>query len=392
MNHSNQGGGYSWLIDLNYFLCMGIRDLLLDVATTFDTTLTTTSGNPGQAVLKAASERLADALPYGMKATGHGGQGGAAATPWIRVFDPSAGGSGTNGLYLAYIFSADLASVTLTLQQGVTAMRDELRTRGQRLRNHLAFRARALLAELPHDLVADWTDRPQLRHHEWRPRAYEASSVAGRCYDIAKLPSEGDLCADLGIMGMILKAALDVEAQVQVVSAPDGPTVEYVPQAHATYRGLEGFHPKTGDDYVAEIIARQQTKKQVHEGLIRSFGPYIHGRGFIPITERAHPRDLVLRSGGDNGAHATEWLVEAKAVKKGNATQAVREAVGQLLEYSYFLYSGMPKPHLLGLFSEEIGVYTTYLEDHGIGAIWRTKEGWAGSASAIAWGMAEAQQ
>ncbi|MGW7574229.1 MrcB family domain-containing protein [Streptomyces sp. NPDC054765] len=365
---------------------MGIRDLLLDVATKFDTTLTTTSGNPGQGVLKAAGERLVDALPYGMKATGRGGQGGAAATPWIRIFDPSAGGSGTDGLYLAYIFSADLSSVTLTLQQGVTSVRQQLGTQGKKLRTHLEFRAQALLAELPHDLVEAWGDRPQLKHHEWRPRAYEASSVAARCYDVGALPSEGDLCADLGNMAMILKAALAAESQIRVVNAADGPAAEYIAQAHDSYHGLEGFQPKTGDDYVVQIAAREQKRKQVHEGLIRRFGPYIHDRGFTPITKQVHPRDLVLR------ARDTEWLVEAKAVKKGNSTQAVREAVGQLLEYRYFCYGhkGAAKPHLLGLFSESIGVYADYLEDHGIGAIWRTADGWAGSASAVEWGMADA--
>ncbi|MGW3013631.1 MrcB family domain-containing protein [Streptomyces sp. NPDC001219] len=367
---------------------MGIRDLLLDVATTFDTTLTTTSGNPGQDVLKAAGERLVDALPYGMKAKGHGGQGGAAATPWVQVFEPTAGGSGTDGLYLAYIFAADLRSVALTLQQGVTVFSDQLQTRGSKLRTYLEFRAQSLLAELPSDLVAGWTDRPSFKHHSWRPRAYEASSVVARCYEIDQLPSEGDLCADLGNMTTILKAALAVEPQIEVVNEPDGPVMEYATPAHATYQGLEGFRPKSSDDYVVQIEAREQQKKRVHEGLLRRFGPYIWGRGFTPITEQVHPRDLVLQAGGD------EWLVEAKAVKKGNATQAVREAVGQLLEYRHFYYlqKGRPKPHLLGLFSESIGAYADYLEAHGIGSIWRTSDGWAGSASAVEWGMAGAHE
>lgn len=362
---------------------MGIRGLLLDVAATFDTTLRTVRGNPGQDVLKAADTRLVAALPYGMKAKGHGGQGGAAATPWIQVYEPSQGGSGTDGLYLAYIFAADLQSVVLTLQQGVTSLSDRLRTHGSKLRTHLEVRGQSLRAELPADLVAGWTDQPRFQHHGWRARAYEASSVAARCYPIDRLPSEGDLCADLGNMATILKAALVVEPQIDVVSEPDGPVVEYTTHGHATYEGLEGFRPKTSEDYFVRIAAGEQRKKRVHEELVRRFGPYICQRGFTPITAQVHPRDLVLQTVED------EWLVEAKAVKKGNATQAVREAVGQLLEYSYFWYvqKGLRKPHLLGLFSEDIGVYASYLEDHGIGAIWRTSDGWAGSASAVEWGM-----
>ncbi|MFE2162442.1 MrcB family domain-containing protein [Streptomyces lydicus] len=356
------------------------------MATNFDTTCTTTSGNPGQKVLKEAGTRLAAALPYGMKAKGHGGQGGAAATPWIQVFEPSAGGSGTDGLYLAYIFAADLKSVALTLQQGVTVFSEQLKTRGRRLRTHVEVRAQSLLAELPQDLVTGWTDQPKFQHDGWRARAYEASSVAARCYEIAHLPSEEDLCADLGNMATILKAALAVEPHIEVVNAPEGPLVEYTSATHVTYEGLEGFRPKTSDDYYVQIAAREQRKKRVHEGLLKRFGPYILNRGFTPITERVHPRDLVLQ------AENQEWLVEAKAVKKGNATQAVREAVGQLLEYRYFWYvqKGAPQPFLLGLFSEDIGVYAGYLENHGIGAIWRTSDGWAGSPSAIAWGMTDA--
>ncbi|ARF56136.1 MrcB family domain-containing protein [Streptomyces gilvosporeus] len=364
---------------------MGIRDLLLDVADKFDPTLTTTSGNPGQGVLREAGTRLVGALPYGMKAEGHGGQGGAAATPWIRVFDPAAGGRGTNGLYLAYIFAADLKSVALTLQQGVTVFSEQLATTGQRLRAHLAVRARSLQAELHDALIAEWNDQPQFMHRGWRARAYEASSVAARCYAIDRLPSEGDLCADLGTMTTILKAALAVEPQIAVVNDPAGPMVEYTHHGHGTYEGLDGFRPKTGGDYVVQIAEREEQRKQAHEGLIQRFGPYILGRGFTPVTDRVHPRDLILQADG------AEWLVEAKAVKKGNTTQAVREAVGQLLEYRYFLYTqkNEPTPHLLGLFSEDIGVYATYLEHHGMGAVWCTPEGWAGSASAVAWGMAD---
>ncbi|MFF4603512.1 MrcB family domain-containing protein [Streptomyces sp. NPDC001339] len=364
---------------------MGIRDLLLDVANRFDTTLTTTSGNPGQEVLKAAGDRLATALPYGMKARGHGGKGGAAATPWIQIYESTTGGSGTDGLYLAYIFAADLKSVALTLQQGVTVFSNQLETTGKKLRTHLTVRAQSLLAELPRELVADWSDQPEFKHTGWRARAYEASSVAARCYEIDQLPAEEDLCADLGNMATILKATLAVEPHIEVMNEPEGPIVEYRTSGHVTYEGLEGFQPKTSDDYYVQLAAAEQRRTRAHEGLIRRFGPYILRRGFTPITHRVHPRDLVLQANGD------EWLVEAKAVKKGNPTQAVREAVGQLLEYRYFWYAlrGEPKPHLLGLFSEDIGVYTNYLEEHGIGAIWRTPDGWAGSSTAISWGMAD---
>jgi hypothetical protein len=101
-----------------------------------------------------------------------------------------------------------------------------------------------------------------------------------------------------------------------------------------------------------------------------------------------YPRDLVLRRFA--GDLQTDWLIEGKAVKEGNAKQAVREAVAQLLEYSYYEYEKRdePKPHLMALFTEDIGQYSEYLEDHGIASVWRAPDGeWAGSATAISWGL-----
>ncbi|MFD6249220.1 hypothetical protein, partial [Streptomyces roseolus] len=62
-------------------------------------------------------------------------------------------------------------------------------------------------------------------------------------------------------------------------------------------------------------------------------------------------------------------------------------ALGQLFEYRHFLYPKQSAPFLLGLFSEEIGVYSSYLEEHGVASIWRSAEGWDGSARARGWGM-----
>jgi hypothetical protein len=105
----------------------------------------------------------------------------------------------------------------------------------------------------------------------------------------------------------------------------------------------------------------------------------------VPINKDTHPKDLVLRKDG------IEWLVEAKTVKRGNPTKAVREAVGQLFEYNHFLYEqeGYPKPHLLALFTDDIGAYAAYLEGLGVASIWRTVDGWAGSASAATWGLVD---
>ncbi|MET9177794.1 hypothetical protein ABZX88_06150 [Kitasatospora aureofaciens] len=75
--------------------------------------------------------------------------------------------------------------------------------------------------------------------------------------------------------------------------------------------------------------------------------------------------------------------MEAKVVYNGNATAAVREAVGQLLSYRHFLHPDPPAPRLVALFTETVGEgCVAFLESLGIAAVWKTPEGWQGSTMA----------
>ncbi|MFI1255029.1 MrcB family domain-containing protein [Streptomyces netropsis] len=365
---------------------MGIRDLLIAIATTYDVNAEgkTSKGVHAQDLLRAAGQKLAPLLPGAFQAEGNGGSGDPAHTPWIGVYDPDITRDPKDGLYLAYIFSADLETVTLTLQQGVTRLEKKL-GRGKKRRDFLMARAGRLQATLPQGLVEGWDAALLLRCKADRARSYEAGSVAARCYSISDMPSEESLRGDLWHMADVLQDAAAIEPQLRVEEGPKGLQVEYVPAPHGQTDGLDLFRPKNASDYLAHIPERTITKKRTHESLVKAFGPYALERGFVPITEKVHPRDLVLRQNG------VEWLVEAKTIKRGNPTTAVREAVGQLLEYRYFWYElqGQAKPHLLALFTEDIHVYAEYLEQHGIAAVWRTLDGWAGSSSAVSWGLVD---
>jgi hypothetical protein len=81
----------------------------------------------------------------------------------------------------------------------------------------------------------------------------------------------------------------------------------------------------------------------------------------------------------------TLWLVEAKIVYHHNATQAVRAALAQLLEYRHYWYPGEKPTGLLALFSESVGPsHIDFLEDLGIASVWREGGRWTGSVSANA--------
>jgi 5-methylcytosine-specific restriction enzyme MrcB-like protein len=361
---------------------MDLRDTLMRVARTYDQSAGSDAGVPAQDFLRSLGQiRLP--LPAGLRAAGFGGKGVAALCPWIGVFDPDVSNDSREGLYLAYIFARDLRSVSLTLQQGVEGLGASFGKSGK-LRNHLQRRAMRLQSSMLEEALAGW-QRPlrlSARPQDWRPRAYESGSVAARRYETSDLPEERALRHDLWSAAEVLQEAARVERDLWLSDASDQVTVEYEKhERHAVRRDeLDGFRPKDDGDYVVNIPTRTERRKRRHETLVREFGEYAKTRGFTPSTAR-HPKDIVLTA-----SHG-EWLVEAKVVKSGNPTKAVREAVGQLLEYRHFLCDRRKPPHALALFTEDIVVYANYLESMGVGSVWKTPDGWSGSPLAVAWGI-----
>jgi hypothetical protein len=145
---------------------------------------------------------------------------------------------------------------------------------------------------------------------------------------------------------------------------------------------LKNFAPKDSSDYIAHLAGRVLVKSRAHEELIKDYGLWAGSQGFRPLT--LHPRDLVLER------PESEWLVEAKMLYDGNASEAVRAAIGQLFDYRYFFYAkpGLPLPLLLALFSESVGgAFVEFLESLSIVSVWRSAGSWAGSSSAVAAGL-----
>ncbi|NJQ01872.1 MrcB family domain-containing protein [Streptomyces zingiberis] len=363
---------------------MDLHDLFVQIAATYDRKDGTRTGVFAQDLLRSVHKELRAVVPAGLEIAGYGGQGYANTTPWIGVFDPDVTRNPKEDLYLAYIFSTDLESVTLTLQQGVTQLTDEL-NKGEELRARLERNAQRLRKKLPQEIIKSWHDEPQFKERRWRARAYESANVAARRYLIKSLPPEVTLRRDLWSMAEILQYAASVEKSLWYWDPPTDGT-----QLEVEYQGghkeivdqqgdlLENFRPKNDGDYIAKVSEKHQTRERRHETLISEFGPYIAERGFTPITEGMHPRDLVLRRG------SSEWLVEAKVVRRGNPTKAAREALAQLFEYRHFLYGEAgSKPHLLALFTEDVGVFAEYLETHGVASVWKTLDGWSGSPMAV---------
>ncbi|WP_031076269.1 MrcB family domain-containing protein [Streptomyces sp. NRRL S-118] len=362
---------------------MSLRDLLIRIGEIYEPDGKASSDLPGHALLWSVQKRQDLPWPPGCFATGYGGQGNASRTPWIGVFDRTINENPHEGLYLAYIYSSDLSAVTLTLQQGVTHLSKRY-GRGATLHRYLITQGETLRGALRPTLAEKWRDTLHLlvEPKDWRPRAYEKANVAARRYEMASMPSDDELAGDLREAVQLLQDAAAVDRFWLQLPKSGDPVLEYPQPEHGD--PLSGFQPKSSKGYSVVLRGGTAERKQEHEALVLRFGHHAHARGYSPITVGVHPRDLVLRH---QSRPDHEWLVEAKTVIAGKEYLAGREAVGQLFEYRHVHYerAGKTAPHLLALFTRDIGDYADYLETLGIASVWERPDGWGGSRLASEW-------
>lgn len=140
---------------------------------------------------------------------------------------------------------------------------------------------------------------------------------------------------------------------------------------------LANFKPGDSSDYLAHLRGRVLVKSRSHEDVLDAYGRAVAKLGWIPTTA-VHPRDLEVQRGQDEVG-----LIEVKVVYNGNAAHAVREAVGQLLEYSHFHYPSGVNPIKVAVFSEGVGeAFVDYLQMLGIATVWRDGTAWSGCRNA----------
>jgi hypothetical protein len=356
---------------------MNLRDFFAHVAATYDRTAP--MAHPTQKFLVSARDVLPEHAPGGFIVIGSGGHGLPTFTPWVGFFNPDETVSPQTGIYVVYLFSSDLSRLTLTLLQGEEKLRQTYGdTEARRRLAADALRIRGTLIDEVDDLETDIDLGPK---QGARQRAYRAGTIVATHYDARDLPTEEMLRTDLRRFLQLYEHAIESRTRLLLGSpgAISAPGVTNL--ASSDGNPLRDFKPKNDADYVATLKGRKLVKTRRHERLVRDYGEWAQGRGFTPATE--HPKDLVLRKEG------AQFLVEAKVVRNGNATQAVREAVGQLLTYSHFLSDG-PPPQLVALLSEDVGrAYVQFLSKIGIGSVWFSKGRWFGSPETMSVGLAE---
>lgn len=347
---------------------MRLRDMLETIGHSYDQHLPLDSAP--QRLLRNAAREFRQWLPAGYIAEGSGGKGRPAVCPWIAVFDPDETTTARRGMYLAYLFAADLQTIALTLLHGGEDLHER---HGAAAAEMLKRQASAIRDRLVKDETSDLETAISLGSNLRRPRLYEHGTILARSYPTRHLPSEDALVSDLHRFLRLYAIALRAREQARQAGAKEivTPAAETHP---ATLRAIE-FKPKNDSEYRQMIMGREIVKSRKHETLVREYGEFLQTRGFVVGTP--HPRDLVAER---DGRH---WLIEAKIVYAGDGESAARQALSQLMFYARFLYPSGTTVNKVALYSEKVGdLYTSFFEELGIASVWRDGNGWDGSTSA----------
>jgi 5-methylcytosine-specific restriction protein A len=180
------------LILFNIFWAMiGMESLLKDVYDNYSSTRTKLGGKanlvgtPDQdALLKKIPEVFTSYLQSRkisdlFKVKGSIGNGNIANVPWVGLFRTDVTENAENGFYIVLLFSEDMSSCYLSLNQGITAI-EKLYTKSFALRK-MREGARAAVSHLDCDPEA-WQGRIELGSTRDLGRAYEEAAIVSFRY------------------------------------------------------------------------------------------------------------------------------------------------------------------------------------------------------------------
>lgn len=352
---------------------MDLRELLRGIGATYDRALG--QGGEAQQLLKRAPAILDEVVPPNFVPDASGGKGNAAVVPWIAVFDPEETETARRGMYVVYLFDAEMKNVWLSLNQGVTELTE--RFGGPGGRDVLRRQAATIRDKLPQAQTTGLASVIDLRSKKDLPRNYEAGNILGLPYALNDLPTTAALTADLRRFLKVYEIGREVRDGLRI-SEPEA-IVTTRPVSLPTAAGE--FKPKNSADYVQQIAARTITKSRSHEAVVKRYGEWLQGRGYLVRTD-VHPRDLTATNGSQR------WLIEVKVVYRGDGVGATRASLAQLLMYRDYHEDDPDSVRLLAVFSEDVGAMCVeFLERYGIAAVWKSGHEWSGSPSAAAAGL-----
>jgi hypothetical protein len=212
-------------------------------------------------------------------------------------------------------------------------------------------------AERPLSLEALQSPEHQAWLREWIARAQEQH---GATYAPIQ-PYPGRLRAAQGYVTKMPKAFVERFEPLRALVASLGPSARPSEARSPKPEQDAEFSPKPDTPYTASVPARIEVRSRDHEALVRFAGERLRARRIKVSTP--HPIDLRIDA-------PLKVLLEAKLVD-GDPRFAIRHAVGQLLEYGYFV--GPEDARLGVLLDKPVGSdLVRYVEDHlGLLLFWK---------------------
>lgn len=258
--------------------------------------------SPTQRLLRGVATHLEHLAPGGYWIVGSGGKGQPTHTPWFGFFDPDETSSPERGLYVCYLFARDLTTASVTIMQGITALTKSLGRR--KARERLAIDSAAIRAELG-DELGGLSELLDLKDDGFRQRAYQASCVVAKTYQIPNLPGREKLNEDL--QRFLALHQLAISAKRQLLLTRPGLISTPGPRPRDGDQGLAGFKPKDDADYRANITGGTVTRTRRHETMVREYSGWLQQRDFAVSTP--HPCDAFATRCGKG------YLIEVKVVR-----------------------------------------------------------------------------
>jgi len=121
-----------------------------------------------------------------------------ADVPWISVMDPEVTTTQQTGYYVVYLFSVDMKRVYLSLNQGITYLKDELGEPAaiNELKRRASF-IRDRIKEYKDSFSYEAIDLSANLSTSHRPKLYEPGHAFGKKYEVNNIPDEQILVNDL---------------------------------------------------------------------------------------------------------------------------------------------------------------------------------------------------
>jgi len=181
-----------------------LRSLIGEIGAKYDRQLPMSS--EAQVLLRQARVEFKQWIPAGYRVEGSGGRGRGAVTPSIAVLAETE--TARIGVYVAYLFAADMTTVTLSLNQGISGIAELVgRAKARRMLGQGAAEIRSTLRA---EDVSDLDTTLDLRSTSSLAVDYQSANIVSRTYRIDALPSDRAMVADLErfirLYGMALEA------------------------------------------------------------------------------------------------------------------------------------------------------------------------------------------